>query len=322
MVQNKTKGISRNAFSVDPSAAQDGWIDSLTPAVQNLGERGEKLHRRGLKLAIATAVLAVVAVVVALTGMGLEPSSSFSSVELPTLKELAPQEQGTAPFAAMGMKRGLSVQHLQKYMNILAAVLVFLLLLLGAITGDIFRHFSAVIAFVVIAGMVNMTVAIEGNQSDDETSRYEMVYKRAQRLATEERFTELLALARQMMPDEKVTYLSAQVAYVQRDREATQAKLATLPAAERSVHAERVAIMENFAYGKLVSQETLKFERDSQASTDAAKRLRNVLGVIAIGWALVAATFIGLGHLIRRRAARLESMLRRLGEPADLRHSG
>ena len=300
------------------STAFSGGIPAETlEAVQELQVKGRQFKLKGGFVLGGAAALAAISVFALVLYYQAEPASAFSVLDLPDLKEKVAAAVEQVVSTASGMPFDSQVQKILDVMagpigKIFSISVIGLGLATAMVTAGIMPAITAIGLALLIQFMPAVMSSLTGVPLSSESKSVKVESdggKFIRQLVDEKRYAELVIASGELMPPGQAAYVRAQVAYLEQKPEVAKVELGKISGDTKGIKAERLAVLEKFAFGVPRSPAAIKYVQDAQESMGIRNTVHQSSGVLAMILSLVGGGILGLGLTLERRAQRLMKML-------------
>lgn len=299
------------------STAFSGGIPTETlEAVQELQVKGRQFKLKGGFILGGAAALAAISAFALVLYYQAEPASAFSVLDLPDLKEkvvAAVEHISTArnmPF------NSVIQQLLDITSGCLGKIFSVAVIVVGLAAAVLKANVSAMIAPMAVGlsiqfmpGILSTLTGVPLSSESKSVKVEGNGGKFVRQLVDEKRYAELVVAAGELMPAGQAAYVRAQVAYLKQKPDVAKVELGKISGETKGIKAERLAVMEKFAFGSAKSPAAVKYVQDAQESMSVRNTVHQSSGALAMILALVGGAILGLGLTLERRAQRLMKML-------------
>lgn len=298
------------------STAFSGGIPTETlEAVQELQVKGRQFKLKGGFILGGAAALAAISAFALALYYQAEPASAFSVLDLPDLKEkVAAVEQVSAvndmPFSSPVLK--IMDVMTGPVGKILTLLIIGFGLALGVVRQDIMAvvmSFGLALPIQFMPGVISSLTGVPLSSESKSVKVEGNGGKFVRQLVDEKRYAELAIAAGELMPAGQAAYVRAQVAYLEQKPDVAKVELGKISGETKGIKAERLVVMEKFAFGSAKSPAAVKYVQDAQESMSVRNTVHQSSGALAMILALVGGAILGLGLTLERRAQRLMKML-------------
>jgi len=102
--------------------------------------------------------------------------------------------------------------------------------------------------------------------------------KFVRQLVDEKRYAELAIAAGELMPAGQAAYVRSQIAYLEQKPDVAKVELGKISGKAKGIKAERLAVMEKFAFGSAKSPAAVKYVQDAQESMSVRNTVHQSVG--------------------------------------------